>query len=162
MKNKLRNMTAVYIIKGDQLLMLYRIGSRVVQPSWCGIGGHFEEGELNDPRACILRELYEETGITEEELQDLTLKYITLRYTKGEIRQNYYFFAELKADKPHLPSCEEGTLMWVGMNQVMNKEMPYTARGVLEHYLSLGRHDRKLYAGAAQKNGVIFHELQEF
>ena len=46
---KLRNMTAIYMIRGEEMLMLYRIGSRVVEPSWCGIGGHLEESELNDP-----------------------------------------------------------------------------------------------------------------
>ncbi|NMB38120.1 MAG: hypothetical protein GX994_00900 [Firmicutes bacterium] len=25
------------------------------------MGGYFEEGELNDPHQCVLRELYEET-----------------------------------------------------------------------------------------------------
>ena len=59
---KLRNMTSIYISCGTKILLLYRIGSRVVPPSWCGIGGHFEPDELNDPRTCVLRELEEETG----------------------------------------------------------------------------------------------------
>ena len=64
MAEKLRNMTAVYLFREGKLLMLYRVGSRVVAPSWCGVGGHFEQAELNDPRACALRELREETGLT--------------------------------------------------------------------------------------------------
>ena len=63
---KLRNMTSIYISCGTKILLLYRIGSRVVPPSWCGIGGHFEPDELNDPRTCVLRELEEETGLTAE------------------------------------------------------------------------------------------------
>ena len=59
---KLRNMTSIYISCGTKILLLYRIGSRVVPPSWCGIGGHFEPDELNDPRTCVLRELEEEVG----------------------------------------------------------------------------------------------------
>lgn len=51
----LRNMTTIYIIFKNKMLLLYRVGSRVVQPSWCGIGGHFEKGELNNPKACVLR-----------------------------------------------------------------------------------------------------------
>lgn len=69
MAEKLRNMTAVYLFREGKLLMLYRVGSRVVAPSWCGVGGHFEQAELNDPRACALRELREETGLTEESLR---------------------------------------------------------------------------------------------
>lgn len=85
MAEKLRNMTAVYLFREGKLLMLYRVGSRVVAPSWCGVGGHFEQAELNDPRACALRELREETGLTEESLEELRLRYITLRMKNGEI-----------------------------------------------------------------------------
>lgn len=46
-----------------------RIGSKVVEPSWCGIGGHFEKTELNNARACVLRELYEEMKIPESALK---------------------------------------------------------------------------------------------
>lgn len=49
MSERLRNMTSIYITREDRMLLLYRIGSRVVAPSWCGIGGHFEEAELNNP-----------------------------------------------------------------------------------------------------------------
>ncbi len=41
-QGKLRNMTSVYIMHQDKMLLLYRIGSRVVYPSWCGFGGPFE------------------------------------------------------------------------------------------------------------------------
>lgn len=34
MAEKLRNMTAVYLFREGKLLMLYRVGSRVVAPSW--------------------------------------------------------------------------------------------------------------------------------
>lgn len=96
MEGRLRNMASLYITSNDKMLLLYRIGSRVVAPSWCGIGGHFEKEELNDAKAAILREVSEEIGITEEDLMNLRLRYITLRYKNQEIRQNYYFFAELK------------------------------------------------------------------
>jgi 8-oxo-dGTP pyrophosphatase MutT (NUDIX family) len=67
------------------MLLLYRIGSRVVQPSWCNIGGHFESYELNNTKACALREVFEETGITESDITNLTFKYITLRNKNQEI-----------------------------------------------------------------------------
>lgn len=67
MDGKLRLMTAVYITRGEDMLLLYRVGSRVVAPSWCGVGGHFEKDELGDARACVLRELREEAGLTEND-----------------------------------------------------------------------------------------------
>jgi len=50
---------------------------------------------LKNPTAFVLRELFEETGITENDISDVKLKYITLRNINNEIRQNYYYFASL-------------------------------------------------------------------
>ena len=94
MDGKLRNMTSVYITNAGKMLLLLRQGGRVVNNVWVGsAGGHFEEFELNDAKACVLRELEEELGLKENDIKNLTLRYVTLRRTKGEIRQNYYFFA---------------------------------------------------------------------
>ena len=90
MAEKLRNMTAVYLFREGKLLMLYRVGSRVVAPSWCGVGGHFEQAELNDPRACALRELREETGLTEESLEELRL-YHAAHEKRGDPAELLFF-----------------------------------------------------------------------
>ena len=158
----LRNMTAIYITRGEEMLMLYRIGSRVVEPSWCGIGGHFEEEELNNPFACVLRELEEETGVRREMLEDIRFKYVTLRLKKGEIRQNYYYFASLKDDVNLQMDSDEGKLRWVPLAQVMDKEMPLTAKFMLEHYLTVGRFDDCLYSGITRETDMVFTKLTEF
>lgn len=158
----LRNMTSIYIEFNGKILLLYRIGSRVGGSSWRGIGGHFEKDELNDPRTCVLRELLEETGITENDIGTVKLKYITLRMKNNEIRQNYYYFAELHNTKIDINECDEGTLEWVDMNEVLGRKMPFTANECLKHYLSKGKDDNKLYAGVATENGVNFIELNEF
>lgn len=159
---KLRNMTAIYITRQEKMLMLYRVGSRVVDPSWCGIGGHFEESELNDPFSCVLRELEEETPIERSMLEDLTFKYVTLRLKKGEIRQNYYYFASLKDDVNLDMISDEGRLCWVPLDEVMEKEMPLTAKFMLQHYLEVGRFDDKLYSGTTLEDKMVFTELKEF
>ena len=79
MEGKLRNMTAIYLTQNGKMLMLYRVGSRVVSPSWCGIGGHFEKDELNDAKAAMLREMNEEIGLFEHDIENLKFKYVTLR-----------------------------------------------------------------------------------
>ena len=158
----LRNMTAVYICKGDKILMLYRIGSRVVEPSWVGVGGHFEWEELNNPRGCVLRELFEETGLREENLRNMKLRYVTLRLKNGEIRQNYYFFADLKDESDTaLTSCE-GQLAWVPFEEILKKKMPLTAKQMLTHYMQTGRFDEKLYCGVTCEEHMVFTELREF
>ena len=162
MNGRLCNLTSIYISSGPKMLMLYRIGSRVVDPSWCGIGGHFEEFELNDARACVLRELYEEMNVPESALENLQLRYVTFRLKKGEIRQNYYFFADLK---PHIDIrllCDEGKPEWVDYEKILEKTMPYTAKYVLRHYLETGRNTACVYGGIATENTVDFIELKEF
>ena len=96
---KLRNMASVYLIRDEEILLLYRQGSSIVSNLWIGsAGGHFESAELNDAKACVLRELKEELDLEPGSLADLELRYVTLRYTDGELRQNYYFFAKLTTD----------------------------------------------------------------
>ena len=161
-QGRLRNMTGVYLFQGEKLLMLYRVGSRVVSPSWCGVGGHFEKEELNRAKDCALRELLEETGIREESISGLAFRYVTLRLKNGEIRQNYYFFGALKEGTPLPEACGEGRLAWVPFEEVLEREMPFTARGVLEHYLREGRSTDYLYAGVTTPAGTEFIRLEEF
>jgi 8-oxo-dGTP diphosphatase len=158
----LRNLTTIYIMFKNKMLLLYRVGSRVVQPSWCGIGGHFEKDELNNPKTCVLRELFEETGITENDIGTVELKYVTLRMKNNEIRQNYYYFTELRNTEIDINECDEGTLEWFNMDEVLDREMPFTAKECLRHYLAIGKDNNKLYAGIAIESGVDFIELKEF
>lgn len=158
---KLRNMTSVYFCNETGILCLYRLGSRVADKLYVGAaGGHFEEGELNDPKKCVLREMEEELGLTEGDIADLNLRYITLRLKNGEIRQNYYFFARLKEERP-LHSTE-GTLRWVPYGQIPELEMPVSARDMLLHYLTEGRNTDHIYAGITRENGTDFVIFQEF
>lgn len=157
---KLRNMTAIYLLKGDKVLLLYRQGGRVVNDVWTGsAGGHFEENELNDPEACIIREMGEELGLKEDDIEGLSLRYVTLRYTKEEIRQNYYFFARLKDDYDDELKSNEGISKWFPIDEVSDLPMPFTAKFVVDHYFSTGRSTDKMYVGVTTDKGVDFSEL---
>ena len=162
MDGKLRPMTAVYILQGEKILLLYRVGSRVVAPSFCGVGGHFEKEELCDARACVLREMREEIGLGEEDLIGMKMRYVTLRLKNGEIRENYYFFAQLKPDAEIAGCCGEGRLEWADMRTVLEKKMPHTAWHMLAHYLREGRYTDLLYGGVTTQDGVVFTPMQEF
>lgn len=155
----LRQMTGLYLTAGENILLLYRRGSRVGRDNWRGIGGHLEQSELGNPTACVLRELAEETGFTEGDIGGLTLRYVTLRLVEGELQQNHYFFAALlRPDRP-LPTCHEGDLEWVPVGQALDRDMPHSARAMLSHYLSIGRYDDKLYAGTDTVSGMTFEKL---
>jgi len=159
---QLRPMTAIYLTRGDKILLLYRIGSRVVGNSYTGsAGGHIEPEEYRDPRACMLRELQEETGLTKEALDGLALRYITMRSKNGEVRQNYYYFAALK-DGFDVHNSTEGRLEWHDLSALDALPMPVTARHVVDHYLAVGRFDDKLYGGITTEEGSVFTEMNEF
>ena len=163
MTGKLRNMTSIYLLKDDKVLLLFRQGGRVVSNVWTGsAGGHFEEFELNDAKACVLREMNEELGLRKDDIQNLSLRYLTLRRTKGEIRQNYYFFAILNEEVSDDLVSNEGELKWFSLKQLDELEMPYTARYVMDHYCSIGQYSDKIYTGVANQNEVSFLELPEF
>lgn len=159
---RLRPMTAIYLTRGEKILLLYRIGSRVVGNSYTGAaGGHIEAEEYREPRACVLRELQEETGLAEDALDGLALRYITMRNKNGEIRQNYYYFAALK-DGFDVQNSNEGCLEWHDMDALAELPMPVTARHVIEHYLAVGRFDDKLYGGITTAKGPVFAEMNDF
>lgn len=162
MNGKLRNMTSVYLTKQNQILLLYRVGSRVIGPSWCGIGGHFEKEELNDAKACVLRELQEELHVSLDQLENIELRYITMRLKNNEIRQNYYFFAECKEDTSITLECNEGTPKWFPIDEILDLPMPVSAKPVITHYLKTGRNTDALYAGCSTEKGIDFCELKEF
>lgn len=160
---KLRNMASIYLTCGDSILLLYRENSSVIEDSWiASAGGHFEENELNDACACVLRELYEELGITEDMIDDLSLRYVTLRRTEKEIRQNYCFFAELKNGTEMNLESNEGQLKWFLLNDIKGLKMPFTAKFVIEHWLDKGRNTTDIYGGVADGEKVVFTELPAF
>ena len=161
MNPRLRNMTSLYLVREDAVLCLYRMGSRVANNKYIGsCGGHFEEAELNDPLKCILREMQEELGLTEADIEGLSLRYITHRLAKGEIRQNYYFFARLKAEREL--TSNEGTLRWVPFGEIPALPMPVSAKHMILHYLETGRFTDCIYAGITQENGTSFVPMAEF
>ncbi len=160
MNGKLRNMTSIYLLKDGKILLLYRQGGRVVNDVWTGsAGGHFEKYELNDAQACVLREMKEELGIDEENIEGLSLRYITLRRAKGEIRQNYYFFANLKLAEEL--TSNEGICKWFWVEEICDLDMPYTAKYVMEHYCKKGRFTSEMYVGVSDGEKVEFIQMPE-
>ena len=161
MNGKLRNMTSLYLVEDTSVLCLFRKGSRVANNRYIGsCGGHFEKDELNDARACVLREAYEELGIKEPDLEGLSLRYITHRLKDGEIRQNYYFFARLRCQKELVST--EGDLSWVPFGEVAQLNMPISAKHMILHYINCGRFDTALYCGVTEPQGTNFVPMTEF
>lgn len=162
MLGKLRNMTGIYLLKGNKILLLYRQGGKVVNNVWtASAGGHFENDELNDAKACAIRELNEELGLSLEDVEDMKLRYIALRNVKGEIRQNYYFFAELKDGVDENLHSNEGECKWFLLDEIGDLEMPITAKYVMEHYCKVGLFTNEVYVGVTYPDRIEMNELVE-
>ena len=152
MDGKLRNMASIYIKSEGKMLLLDRIGSKAVDRSWCGVGGHFENEELNDAKAAMLRQMNEEIGLTENDIDNLNLRYISLRIVKGELRINYYFFADLKENTTVNKNCDEGILEWIDFGKVNERKMPVTAQFFIKHYMETGINNDILYSVSVDSN----------
>lgn len=112
--------TLCYIEKDGKYLMLYRNKKEndVNEGKWIGIGGHFEAGE--SPDECLLREVYEETGLTLTSYQfrglitfcadDWPVEYMCLYTADG-------FEGELCSN------CNEGELRWVEKERLLDLKL---------------------------------------
>lgn len=159
---KQRNMTSVFLRADNKILLLFRQGSKVVNNLWIGsAGGHFEEWELNDAKACVLRELKEELAVTEDMISNLKLRYIALRHVNGEVRINYYFFADLEGGMKCKLQSNEGRLQWFAQEDIKALEMPYTAKYVMEHYIEVGQYDDMLYGGIADGEKIVITAMPQ-
>ena len=138
-------MTSVFLVRDEQVLLLYRMGSRAVPDSWVGVGGHLEPSEIADPTGAALRELYEEIGVGADQISDLALRYVALRDSASELRQIFYFTATLRPEVPSPTECAEGELRWFDLSMDPSTlEMPASAQVVFSHWLASGRRDEDL------------------
>lgn len=129
--------TALLMNEHNELLMMKRSLKRTLSPGlWAAVGGHLEPYELNNPRAACLREIMEETGITEDEISGLRMQYILLRLNKTEIRQQFFYIGRTNQNPKF--NTDEGELHWIPRDKVLQRPIPFIFRSLLEHYWQHG------------------------
>ncbi len=106
--------TLCYIEREDCYLMLHRIKKEhdMNRDKWIGVGGHVEEGE--SPEECLLREVYEETGLT---LTSWRARGI-VTFVSDTWETEYMFLYTAEGFSGELRDCAEGTLEWVEKKNV--------------------------------------------
>ncbi len=118
MAKKIQLATICYIDNGQELLLLHRNkkANDVHEGKWISVGGKIEAGET--PQACAVREIYEETGLT---VQDM---HFAGMVTFPEFTPNtdwYTYVFKITHFSGQLIDCNEGTLAWVPYDEVMDK-----------------------------------------
>ena len=105
----MHNSTLCYLTRGDEVLMLHRVKKKndINKDKWIGIGGKFEAEE--SPDECLLRECFEETGLTLTSWRCRGV--VTFLQEQGEGEYMYLFTADGFEGDPH--ECPEGDLQWV-------------------------------------------------
>ncbi len=105
----MHNSTLCYLTRGDEVLMLHRVKKKndINKDKWIGIGGKFEAEE--SPDECLLRECFEETGLTLTSWRCRGV--VTFLQEQGEGEYMYLFTADGFEGDTH--ECPEGDLQWV-------------------------------------------------
>jgi len=147
----LKQMSVAFLIHDNKLLMMEKPNdqsfmSGMVVP----IGGHLEQNEINNPSEACLREIEEETGLTNDDLTSLELKYIILLIKETEIRLQYVYFSNVK----HISvrESEEGKLKWVDINLAGQLKVTATTKYILEHY-SRNKGSSDIFVGTMKSIG---------
>ena len=102
--------TLCYIRRDGQTLMVHRIkkSNDMHQGKWNGLGGKLEAGET--PEECVLREVYEESGL---KVHNPQLKGL-LTFPAFDDFEDWYVFVYLVTEfEGELIDSPEGNLQWI-------------------------------------------------
>ena len=109
--------TLCYIKDAQKTLMLHRIKKEndMHKGKWNGLGGKLENGE--SPEECIIREVYEESGLT---IKNPTLRGI-MTFPKFDDIDDWLVFLYTATDfTGNLIESNEGVLEWINNNEILN------------------------------------------
>lgn len=110
----MRATTLCYIRQDDQYLMLHRIRKHKDpnQNKWIGVGGGIEPGET--PDECLMREVFEETGLTLTAYEKRGVIDFISDAWEDEIMHLY----TARSWTGEITDCSEGILEWVDIDRI--------------------------------------------
>ena len=115
----MRNTTLCHIEKDGKYLMLHRVKKKndLNHDKWVAVGGKFEDKE--SPEECMLREAYEETGLTliNPEYRGI----LTFVSDKWPTEYIHLFYANNFLGE--LIDCDEGNLEWVPIKDIYSLQL---------------------------------------
>ena len=106
----MRNTTLCYIQNDrEQTLLLHRVKKEndLNKDKWIGVGGGFEDKE--SPEDCLIREVWEETGLTLTRYRYRAV----VTFVSDEWETEYMHLFTADGFTGSIKECDEGTLEWV-------------------------------------------------
>jgi len=116
----MRKSTLCYIFKEDRVLLLYR-NKKKNDPNggkWIGVGGKVEAGET--PDECVVREVYEETGL---KLTSFKRRGVISFVSENWDDEEMYLYSGDGFEGEMTSDCDEGDLRWTEVSKVMDLPM---------------------------------------
>ena len=134
----MKNTTLCYLEKDGKYLMLFRDRKKNDENAgkWIGVGGKFENGE--SPDECLLREVFEETGL---KLKEYRLRGI-VSFVSDIYETEYMFLYTSGSFEGTLTECSEGRLEWIDKKSV--PELPLWEGDRI--FLNLIRDDKDFFS----------------
>lgn len=122
--------TVCYLLKDDEILMLYRNKKEndINKGKWIGVGGKIEEDE--DPFQSVKRETLEETSLT---LNKVDLRGIIIFVYNEKVEYIYVFTSD--DFKGTLGDCNEGELKYINRENILNLNLWEGDKIFLKHIL---------------------------
>ncbi len=140
----------VFLIQGDQILVLRRAANKQIFPNkLSGFGGKIEPGE--ELYAAASREFTEETGLT---ISDLKLKGNFIVFMGNGFVNILYIFVGTQFTGDLITSSDEGTISWMNIQDFLSSSDRVDHIG---YYLEkVIKENSDLYVGVAvREDGVI-------
>ncbi len=111
------NSTLCYIYHDGKYLLLHRVKKKndLNEGKWIGVGGKFEPGETADE--CVVREVFEETGLT---LTKYTCHGLIKFLSDKWETEDMYLYSASEFTGTLIKDCNEGDLEWVDADKVLS------------------------------------------
>lgn len=134
--------------KQEVLFLQKKSGASLLAGLLVPIGGHIEPDEINDPKNACFREIEEETGLKRQSIKNIKLKYMMFRNSQNkEIRIQYVFFGFVSKHTPLIES-DEGPLVWIKLDEVINQNVSETSKEIMIHYRERVNSNEDIYVGS--------------
>ena len=112
----MKETTLAYIEHEGNILMLFRNKKEndLNEGKWIGVGGHMEEGET--PMECIIRETFEECGLSPKEVSFTYRGIMDFESDTWEDEKVHIFYGISTSDT--VKECSEGILKWISKKEI--------------------------------------------